>query len=35
VRYALLVSVKTPPTEIDLYTPIANAVGVAVEIEVE
>ena len=35
VRYALLVSVKTPPTEIDLYTPIANAVGVTVEIEGE
>jgi hypothetical protein len=35
VRYSLLVSVKTPVTEIDLYTPIANAVGVAVEIESE
>jgi hypothetical protein len=35
VRYALLVSVKTPQTEVDLYTPIANAVGVTVEIETE
>ncbi|HYK04064.1 MAG TPA: S8 family peptidase [Thermoanaerobaculia bacterium] len=35
VRYALLVSVKTPATEVDIYTPIANAVGVAVEIESE
>jgi len=33
VRYALLVSVKTPTTNVDLYTPIANAVGVAVEID--
>lgn len=35
VRYSLIVSVKTPSTEVDLYTPIANAVGVAVEIETE
>lgn len=33
VRYSLLVSVKTPQTEIDLYTPIANSVGIAVEVE--
>jgi hypothetical protein len=28
VRYALLVSVKTPATDVDLYTPIANAIAV-------
>lgn len=33
VRYSLLVSVKTPQTEIDLYTPIANSIGIAVEVE--
>ena len=33
VRYSLLVSVKTPQTEIDLYTPIANSVGIAAEVE--
>jgi hypothetical protein len=35
IRYALLVSVKTPPTEVDLYTPIANMVGVPITIERE
>ena len=34
VRYSLLVSVKTPRTDVDLYTPIANAVGIPVEINV-
>lgn len=33
VRYSLLVSVKTPQTVIDLYTPIANSVGIKVEVE--
>lgn len=32
IRYALLVSVKTGLETVDLYTPIANSVGVTVEI---
>lgn len=32
VRYALLVSVKSPVAEIDLYTPIANAVALTLEV---
>jgi hypothetical protein len=33
VRYALLVSLMTPRTDIDLYTPIAVQIGIPVEIE--
>ena len=32
-RYALVVSINAPELDVDLYTPIANQVGVAVEIE--
>jgi len=32
VRFALLVSVKTPTSEVDLYTPIANVVGIPIVI---
>ncbi len=31
VRYALLVSLRTPSQDVDLYTPIANAIGVPLE----
>lgn len=33
-RYALVITIKTPETEIDLYTPVAAMVQQAVEIEV-
>lgn len=32
VRYSLIVSVRAPTSEIDIYTPIANSIGVGVEI---
>lgn len=32
VHYALIVSVKSPVVDVDLYTPIANAVGLTVEV---
>lgn len=35
VRYALVVSLRTPESGIDLYTPIATQLGIPVEIEVE
>lgn len=35
VRYALLVSLRTPRTDIDLYTPIANEIRIATPIAVE
>jgi hypothetical protein len=31
-RYALVVSVETPGAEVDIWTPVAQQVGVAVEI---
>lgn len=34
VRYALLISLRTPSQEIDLYTPIATTIGVPVAIEI-
>ena len=33
-RYALIVSIKTPNVAADIYTPIANQIGIPVEIEV-
>ena len=30
VRYSLIVAVKTPETELDIYTPVANQIGVQV-----
>jgi hypothetical protein len=33
VRYGLLVSLFTPETEVDLYTPIAAQIGIPIEIE--
>jgi len=33
IRYALTISIFTPDTEIDLYTPVAVQVGIPVEIE--
>ena len=32
-RYSLIVSIRTPKTEIDLYTPIATQIGIETEIE--
>jgi hypothetical protein len=32
-RYALVVSIHAPEVDVDLYTPIANQIGIAVEIE--
>ncbi len=34
VRYALVVSLRTPETDIDLYTPIANLLRVPVPVEI-
>jgi hypothetical protein len=34
-RYALIVSLKTRNTELDIYTQIRNAIGVAVDIDIE
>ncbi len=34
VRYALVVSLKTEATEVDLWTPVANSVGVPTTIEI-
>jgi hypothetical protein len=31
VRYALIVSISTPGTDIDLYTPVANKVGIEID----
>ena len=33
-RYALIVTIATPEIEADLYTPVANQIGVPVVIEV-
>jgi hypothetical protein len=30
-RYALIVTISTPATEVDLYTPIAQQVGIATQ----
>ncbi len=34
-RYALIVSITTPEQGIDIYTPVANQIGVAVPVEIE
>lgn len=34
-RYALIVSIETDAADVDIWTPVANQVGVPVEIEVE
>ena len=33
-RYALIVSIKTPDVETDIYTPVANQIGIPVETEI-
>ena len=33
VRYALIVSIRVPEAEVDIYTPVANAIGTQVQIE--
>jgi hypothetical protein len=33
VRYSLLVTIETPQVETDLYTPVANQIGIPVVIE--
>jgi hypothetical protein len=32
-RYSLLVTIETPNTEADIYTPVATQIGVPIEIE--
>lgn len=32
LRYSLLVSIKTPETEVDIYTPVENMITSAVEV---
>lgn len=32
-RYALIVSIRTPDVETDIYTPVANQIGIPVEVE--
>lgn len=32
VRYALVVSILTPDTEVDIYTEIANKIGIEIEV---
>ena len=34
IRYALIVSVRAPTSEIDIYTPIANRIAAGVEIAI-
>ena len=34
-RYALIVSIETPETEVDLYTPIVNQIGVPIQTEID
>jgi hypothetical protein len=34
-RYSLIITIKTPETEVDLYTPVANMIGVPVAVEIE
>jgi hypothetical protein len=34
-RYSLIVTIKTPETEVDLYTPVANMIGTPVVVEIE
>lgn len=34
VRYALIVSIRAPEAEIDIYTPVANAIAAQVQIEI-
>ena len=34
-RYALIVSISTPEEEVDIYTPVANQVGITVPVEIE
>ena len=35
VRYALVVSLKTPETDVDLYTPVANLLHVPIVVPAE
>jgi hypothetical protein len=35
VRYSLVVSIETDEEEVDLYTPVANMVGVPIAVEIE
>src|SRR5690606_41389180 len=34
-RYALIVSIETDAADVDIWTPVANQIGVPVEVEVE
>jgi hypothetical protein len=35
VRYALVVSLKTAATDVDLYTPVANLLHIPIEITID
>ena len=35
IRYSLVVSISTPKTDVDLYTPIINQIRVPVETEIQ
>jgi hypothetical protein len=35
VRYSLIVSITTPPSDVDIYTPVSNAVSITTEIATE
>jgi hypothetical protein len=35
VHYSLIVTISTPLQDVDIYTPVANQIGVAVPVEVE
>ena len=34
VRYSLLVSIETPPTDVDIWTPVAQEVGIVTQITI-
>ncbi|MEA2961740.1 MAG: hypothetical protein QOI46_1838, partial [Alphaproteobacteria bacterium] len=34
VHYSLIVTISTPDQTVDIYTPVANQIGIAVPIEV-
>jgi hypothetical protein len=35
VRYSLIVSITTPPTEVDIYNPVRTQLGIPIPIEIE
>jgi len=35
VHYSLIVSIVTPDVDTDIYTPVAQQIGIAVPVEIE